>query len=72
LDQNAAVHPQNAADDGDTTEISGTGDPAIALCDDGHIAGMAHPALYGADYSTVTDFARLRGWSTSVPIHTAV
>jgi hypothetical protein len=23
-------------------------------------------------YSTVTDFARLRGWSTSVPICTAV
>jgi hypothetical protein len=23
-------------------------------------------------YSTVTDFARLRGWSTSVPITTAV
>jgi hypothetical protein len=23
-------------------------------------------------YSTVTDFARLRGWSTSVPIATAV
>jgi hypothetical protein len=25
-----------------------------------------------ADYSTVTDFARLRGWSTSVPRTTAV
>lgn len=24
-----------------------------------------------ADYSTVTDFARLRGWSTSVPLSTA-
>ena len=24
------------------------------------------------DYSTVTDFARLRGWSTSVPMNTAV
>lgn len=24
------------------------------------------------DYSTVTDFARLRGWSTSVPLATAV
>jgi len=23
-------------------------------------------------YSTVTDFARLRGWSTSVPMKTAV
>ena len=23
-------------------------------------------------YSTVTDFARLRGWSTSVPLATAV
>lgn len=23
------------------------------------------------DYSTVTDFARLRGWSTSVPFDTA-
>ena len=23
-------------------------------------------------YSTVTDFARLRGWSTSVPMNTAV
>jgi hypothetical protein len=25
-----------------------------------------------ASYSTVTDFARLRGWSTSVPMNTAV
>jgi hypothetical protein len=25
-----------------------------------------------APYSTVTDFARLRGWSTSVPFTTAV
>ncbi len=25
-----------------------------------------------AFYSTVTDFARLRGWSTSVPLSTAV
>jgi len=25
----------------------------------------------GAGYSTVTDFARLRGWSTSVPLSTA-
>ncbi len=25
-----------------------------------------------APYSTVTDFARLRGWSTSVPFSTAV
>lgn len=25
-----------------------------------------------APYSTVTDFARLRGWSTSVPMMTAV
>jgi hypothetical protein len=24
------------------------------------------------DHSTVTDFARLRGWSTSVPMKTAV
>ena len=28
-------------------------------------------ALFGV-YSTVTDFARLRGWSTSVPLATAV
>jgi hypothetical protein len=26
----------------------------------------------GSPYSTVTDFARLRGWSTSVPMMTAV
>ena len=26
----------------------------------------------GRSYSTVTDFARLRGWSTSVPMRTAV
>jgi hypothetical protein len=25
-----------------------------------------------APYSTVTDFARFRGWSTSVPMNTAV
>lgn len=30
-----------------------------------------HEASAG-DYSTVTDLARLRGWSTSVPISTAV
>lgn len=24
------------------------------------------------DYSTVTDLARLRGWSTSLPLHTAM
>ena len=29
-------------------------------------------ALKGRRYSTVTDFARLRGWSTSVPMNTAV
>jgi hypothetical protein len=29
-------------------------------------------AYDGRAYSTVTDFARLRGWSTSVPLHTAV
>ena len=52
--------------DGGADHVSGT------LLADGHIAGMTHPAVYGADYSTVTDFARLRGWSTSVPIHTAV
>lgn len=28
--------------------------------------------LEGGAYSTVTDFARLRGWSTSVPMNTAV
>jgi hypothetical protein len=31
------------------------------------VSTFAQPA-----YSTVTDFARLRGWSTSVPITTAV
>ena len=30
---------------------------------------FAHPT---PPYSTVTDFARLRGWSTSVPMNTAV
>jgi hypothetical protein len=30
------------------------------------LSGLARP------YSTVTDLARLRGWSTSVPIITAV
>ncbi|MGY3409821.1 hypothetical protein ACVWZV_005934 [Bradyrhizobium sp. GM5.1] len=30
------------------------------------------PALDPSAYSTVTDFARLRGWSTSVPMMTAV
>jgi hypothetical protein len=29
------------------------------------------PADQGSRYSTVTDFARLRGWSTSVPFATA-
>ncbi len=29
------------------------------------------PPLSEAAYSTVTDFARLRGWSTSVPLSTA-
>ncbi|WP_265495289.1 hypothetical protein, partial [Providencia heimbachae] len=28
-------------------------------------------SLPAADYSTVTDFARLRGWSTSVPLISA-
>ncbi len=28
-------------------------------------------AVFHADYSTVTDFARLRGWSISVPFSTA-
>ncbi|GAB6845133.1 hypothetical protein JCM2811A_41350 [Methylorubrum rhodinum] len=30
------------------------------------------PARFGPRYSTVTDFARLRGWSTSFPMKTAV
>jgi len=30
------------------------------------------PAAALVTYSTVTDFARLRGWSTSVPMITAV
>ena len=29
-------------------------------------------SLPSGGYSTVTDFARLRGWSTSVPLSTAV
>ena len=30
------------------------------------------PSRYASQaYSTVTDFARLRGWSTSVPLSTA-
>jgi hypothetical protein len=29
-------------------------------------------AYDGRAYSTVTDFARFLGWSTSVPLHTAV
>jgi hypothetical protein len=29
-------------------------------------------AARNAPYSTVTDLARLRGWSTSVPLNTAV
>jgi hypothetical protein len=33
-------------------------------------AAAAAPAA--ADYSTVTDFAKFRGWSTSVPMMTAV
>jgi hypothetical protein len=33
-------------------------------------ASPGHP--FAHPYSTVTDFARLRGWSTSVPIRTAV
>jgi hypothetical protein len=31
---------------------------------------FVHLSLLGG-YSTVTDFARLRGWSTSVPLSTA-
>lgn len=32
----------------------------------------SHPRTPGQlDYSTVTDFAKLRGWSTSVPLSTA-
>ena len=36
-------------------------DPAVAI----------RPAALSAPHSTVTDFARLRGWSTSVPLATA-
>jgi|LNFM01.1.fsa_nt_gb hypothetical protein len=38
------------------------------------IRRRAKPAIYACEslYSTVTDFAKLRGWSTSVPIRTAV
>ncbi len=32
----------------------------------------SQPLPHRHHYSTVTDFARLRGWSTSVPITTAV
>jgi hypothetical protein len=35
-------------------------------------AGMTLGEKDGASYSTVTDFARFRGWSTSLPITTAV
>jgi len=34
-------------------------------------ASMASPALFRR-YSTVTDFAKLRGWSTSQPRRTAM
>jgi len=37
-----------------------------------HGAGLDRARRRGSDYSTVTDFARLRGWSTSVPMTTAV
>jgi len=38
------------------------------------IRRRAKPAIDACEslYSTVTDLARLRGWSTSVPIKTAV
>lgn len=38
----------------------------------GSNAGGAFVWLTDEGYSTVTDFARLRGWSTSVPFSTAV
>ncbi len=34
--------------------------------------GLRREAEGPAAYSTVTDFARLRGWSTSFPMKTAV
>jgi hypothetical protein len=35
---------------------------------------VGSPEITGADhpYSTVTDFAKFRGWSTSLPMKTAV
>ena len=35
-------------------------------------AASSHAGRALSSYSTVTDFARLRGWSTSVPMNTAV
>ena len=34
--------------------------------------GVKSGKIRRVDYSTVTDFARLRGWSTSFPMKTAV
>ena len=56
-----ALHNQavvSCSDSGGSSEI------AADLC--------AHCATDARGYSTVTDLARLRGWSTSVPMNTAV
>ena len=47
---------------------------APSLLIGGVATGLDQPGQSGfrADYSTVTDFARLRGWSTSVPLAIAV
>jgi len=47
--------------------------PAVQPCvDDRGRCKPAEATMLQWVYSTVTDFARLRGWSTSVPIATAV
>ena len=33
---------------------------------------LVSPFSTACDYSTVTDFARFRGWSTFLPLHTAM
>ncbi|MDB5561227.1 MAG: hypothetical protein JWN11_645 [Hyphomicrobiales bacterium] len=47
---------------------------SLTSCEAGALATL-EPLGLGAQappYSTVTDFAKFRGWSTSVPMNTAV
>ncbi len=43
----------------------------VSCLTDWHYTGRQPFFIYDSDYSTVTDFAKLRGWSTSVPLISA-